>query len=272
LKGGDNLSLDSLGERIRFLRTKENLSMAKLGSIIKASSSNISDWENGKTSPSTSAILALSKYFNVSADWLLTGKELDISLPPELLAVMATFAQDEREDLSLFIEFLNYKKEKKRAEERLKEASDMEFSDELLIDEEEVYLPLLGNAAAGKPMFINELLEGYVPVRKSIVQDKSFLIRAQGDSMIEAGINDGDYVIVRHQPTVENGEMALVRIENDATIKYFYVSNGSIVLKSANPKYPPLECSTRNAVIVIGKIIEVIKKEKAEIRMRHLEE
>jgi len=86
---------------------------------------------------------------------------------------------------------------------------------------------------------------------------------------VKAGIEDGDLVLVRMQPTVENGEIALVRIDNEATIKYFQRDGPRIILKPANSKYRPMVITEPAEVTIIGKVMEVIKKEDAEPRIRH---
>lgn len=100
--------------------------------------------------------------------------------------------------------------------------------------------PLLGEISCGKPIYCKEEYETFIEANEAIRAD--FCLKAKGDSMINARIFDGDIVFVRKQPTVENGEIAAVIIDNKATLKrvYYYKSENKIVLAAENPKYAPL--------------------------------
>ena len=100
-------------------------------------------------------------------------------------------------------------------------------------------VPLLGKIAAGEPIFADEDHESYVEAGTNLNAD--FCLKVQGDSMINARINDGDIVFIRKQPMVENGEIAAVIIDNEATLKrvYYYPENNKLVLSPENPKYAP---------------------------------
>ena len=100
-------------------------------------------------------------------------------------------------------------------------------------------VPLVGHIACGQPITAEENLEGYVdaPAEKQI----DFALTCYGDSMIDAGIHDGDIAYIRKQPEVENGQIAAVRIGDEATLKrvYYYPDEGKIILQAANATYPP---------------------------------
>lgn len=104
-------------------------------------------------------------------------------------------------------------------------------------------------------------------VDKNYARYNSFLVRVQGDSMIEAKINDGDYVVIRPQPAIENGEIALVDVDGEATIKYFYKKDGGFELRSANKAYQPMLYSAKNRLRVVGKVIDVIPQNEATMLM-----
>lgn len=99
-------------------------------------------------------------------------------------------------------------------------------------------VPLLGEIACGKPIIANQTFDAYVEVGTQIKCD--FCLRAKGDSMIDARIHDGDVVFIKEQPEVENGEIAAVEIDGEATLKRFYAYENKIVLQAANPNYAPL--------------------------------
>lgn len=103
-----------------------------------------------------------------------------------------------------------------------------------------VFLPLLGEIACGNPLLTREEHESYVGADASLNAD--FCLRAKGDSMIEARINDGDIVFVRAQDTVDDGEIAAVVVEDEATLKRVYFDRKArrLVLMPANPAYAPL--------------------------------
>ena len=98
-------------------------------------------------------------------------------------------------------------------------------------------LPVLGKVACGEPTYMNEEREFYT--LKGIELGADFILVASGDSMINARIKDGDFVFIRKQPTVNNGEIAAVAIDDEATLKrfYHYAEKSMIILKSENPKY-----------------------------------
>mgnify|MGYP001852303835 CR=1 FL=1 len=118
-------------------------------------------------------------------------------------------------------------------------------------------IPLLGNIACGEPRYADEDRSSYVEVGTDIKAD--FCLRAKGDSMINARINDGDIVFVRAQNAVDNGEIAVVVINDESTLKrvYFYPNNNLLVLKPENPKYAEITYSDEslNDVKILGKAI-----------------
>ncbi|HWP96445.1 MAG TPA: S24 family peptidase [Syntrophomonadaceae bacterium] len=140
-------------------------------------------------------------------------------------------------------------------------------------EEASAYLPVLGEAAAGRPIYINEALEGYIPVPERYSRDRHFLLRAKGDSMVGAGIEAGDIVIVRPQPVVDEGDIAVFRIQKvGGAIKYYHRQNGTIILKSANPAYKDIVINPGQDIAVVGKVVSIIKRGDADQRMLTLTE
>jgi repressor LexA len=120
-----------------------------------------------------------------------------------------------------------------------------------------VKVPVLGQVAAGQPLLAEENIEDYFPLPKDYVRSHPvFMLRVRGDSMKNAGIMDGDLVIVRRQPSVENGEIVVALLENEATVKRFFREKKHIRLQPENELYEPL--LSRN-VTVIGKVIGVFR-------------
>ena len=118
-------------------------------------------------------------------------------------------------------------------------------------------LPILGEIACGKPIYAEEEHESFATADQHL--DADFCLRASGDSMVGARIYDGDIVFIRSQSAVDNGEIAAVIINDEATLKrvYYYPSEGKLVLSPENPRYAPLVYVGHelDAVKIIGKAV-----------------
>lgn len=118
-------------------------------------------------------------------------------------------------------------------------------------------VPLLGQIACGKPIYANEDRESYIEAGTELKAD--FCLKATGDSMINARIFDGDIVFIRKQPTVENGEIAAVIIDDSATLKrvFYHPETDILELKAENPKYPVQTYTNEqlNEIKILGKAI-----------------
>lgn len=121
------------------------------------------------------------------------------------------------------------------------------------------YIPVLGRISAGLPMYAEENIEEYISTN---VKDDGeyFALRVKGDSMNAAHIFEGNLLIVRHQDMVENGEIAIVMINNeDATVKRFYCDGKTVTLmpQSTNPKHKPQIYDTNKTIVrIIGKVVK----------------
>ena len=118
-------------------------------------------------------------------------------------------------------------------------------------------LPVLGDIACGKPIYADESYEGFIAADGSL--DADFCLRAHGDSMVGARIYDGDIVFIRAQNSVDNGEIAAVIINDEATLKrvYFYPDEAKLVLSPENPRYAPLVYLNHelDSIKIIGKAV-----------------
>lgn len=116
-------------------------------------------------------------------------------------------------------------------------------------------IPLLGTIACGEPILAEENIEEYVKIPKDMAGD--FALRCKGDSMINARIFDGDIVYIRQQDTVENGEIAAVLIDNEATLKRVRLFDDHISLEPENPQYRPIVLwgEEMNTVRILGKAV-----------------
>ena len=118
-------------------------------------------------------------------------------------------------------------------------------------------IPVVGSVAAGEPLLAEQNITEYFPLPADILpNDQVFILKVKGDSMICAGILDGDNVIVKQANTASNGEMVVAMIEDGATVKYFYKENGHFRLQPDNPDYEPI--ITEN-VQILGKVIGVFR-------------
>lgn len=113
-------------------------------------------------------------------------------------------------------------------------------------------VPIIGQIAAGKPILADEHIEAFLPCDTGVHADFGLIV--SGDSMIGADIHDGDVVFIRSQPIVDDGQIAAVRIDDDATLKRFYKNPDGCTLVSMNPKYPPMVFNSGNcdSIQIIG--------------------
>lgn len=120
------------------------------------------------------------------------------------------------------------------------------------------YVPVLGRIAAGGPILAEEAVEDVFPLPKELVGDGAlFMLKVAGDSMIDAAIADGDWVVVRQQPTAENGDTVAAMIDGEATVKTFKRRDGHIWLLPHNPAYEPIPGDEAS---VLGKVVAVMRR------------
>jgi len=123
-------------------------------------------------------------------------------------------------------------------------------------------IPIIGRVQAGEPILAVENIEGYIHFDRNLVSSGDvFLLRVQGDSMIDAHIQDGDFALVKPQPHAENGEIVVALIEDEATIKRIFQKRDLIQLEPANPKMEPIIVKKgEKKVIIVGKVIGIFRK------------
>ena len=120
-------------------------------------------------------------------------------------------------------------------------------------------VPVLGRVPAGKPFLSEENVEGVLIIPADMSGGKTFALRVKGDSMIGAGIMDGDRVIVKQQSTAENGEIVCALIDGEATLKRFFKKDGVVTLKAENEKYAPITLSAGEFRIA-GRVVGLLRK------------
>lgn len=163
--------------------------------------SNVTNWKNGGYTPRGDTLQRIADYFGVTTDYLLTGEEKEKS-PAEI-------------------------------------GGGINLPSNLMPVPNFVKRPRLGAIACGKPILAIEDAEEFDDVPEHI--ECNFTLLCKGDSMINARIFDGDIVYIRQQPEVENGEIAAVRIGDEATLKRVYYSGDRLILRAANPLYEDME-------------------------------
>jgi repressor LexA len=122
-------------------------------------------------------------------------------------------------------------------------------------------VPLVGEIAAGGPILAEERVDAVYPLPKELVGDGAlFMLRVRGESMIDAGVLDGDLVVIREQPTVEQGEMCAALIDGEATVKFFRRTRaGEVFLDPANAAYEPIPVDATQSASIMGKVVTVLR-------------
>jgi repressor LexA len=121
-----------------------------------------------------------------------------------------------------------------------------------------VYVPMVGRIAAGGPILAEQLIEDVFPLPRALVGEGTlFMLKVVGDSMIDAAISDGDWVVVRQQATAENGEIVAAMIDSEATVKTWRRRDGHVWLLPHNPAYSPI---LGDDATVLGRVVAVLRK------------
>ena len=122
---------------------------------------------------------------------------------------------------------------------------------------EVVNVPLLGTVAAGQPLYAEENIENYYPIPADILPNaETFMLKVKGNSMINAGILEGDQIIVEHCPTAHNGEIVVALVEDSATVKRFFKEKGHYRLQPENDSMDPIIVEN---VEILGKVIGLFR-------------
>jgi repressor LexA len=123
-------------------------------------------------------------------------------------------------------------------------------------------LPILGRVAAGEPLLAEQNVEGTFTISRDWVNgDEAFLLKVQGESMIGAHILPGDYALVRHQATAENGEIVVALVNDEATIKRVFFKKDVIVLQPEHPTMPPIQVRRgEKSFQIVGKVIGILRR------------
>lgn len=209
--------MDTFGQRLKKALEIRDLKQSDLIRLTGLDRSLISNYISGKYKAKQDNLHIIAKALNISEAWLM-----GYDIPME--------RDDIRTDNNMFPSNISPLPKHKK-------------------------LPMLGEIACGEPIFAEENIDGYISCPENI--DADFCLRCKGDSMIGARIQDGDIVYIRQQPDVENGEIAAVLIDNEATLKRVYKKSESIILQPENPAYEPLIFvrEEMNNIRILGKAV-----------------
>ncbi|MDH4159072.1 MAG: transcriptional repressor LexA [Actinomycetota bacterium] len=120
------------------------------------------------------------------------------------------------------------------------------------------YVPLVGRIAAGGPILAEEAVEDVFPLPQQVVGDgQLFMLKVVGESMVDAAICDGDWVVVRQQPVADNGDIVAAMLDNEATVKTYKKRDGHVWLMPHNPAYEPI---LGDQATILGRVVAVLRK------------
>jgi len=122
-----------------------------------------------------------------------------------------------------------------------------------------VSVPIIGNVAAGAPILAEQNIEDHVLLSPELAQEGFFLLRVRGESMLNAGIFDGDMVLVKPQQEAPNGAIVVALVDGDATVKRFERGNGHVKLIAENPAYEPIVTSNVSLIGVVRGVIRMFQ-------------
>lgn len=222
------------GQMIDYFRNENSLTMEELGRRLGKNKSSISRWISGERYPKIEEIEEIAKYFNTDVETLIFGFNTKINDITSIYNQLTTKRQER---------VYNY------AEEQLNEQNGQ-------IHEDNIVPIVFGRqSAAGSMIYVDDVDAEMGVLPSSIVPNgANELVQITGDSM-EPIIKKGSEVYLRYQPTVEDGEIAIVRVEDEGvTCKYLFRDGENIILKSENSKYDDIVVDS-NKVSVIGKVL-----------------
>lgn len=203
--------------RLRELRKRRGMSQEELGTLLGVQKAAVCKYEVGRVSLPNDILVKLCDYFDVTSDYLLGRDELVTPLFKRRPSLPASFRPVEGA----------------------------------------VGVPLVGSVHAGLPMLAEENISEYIPVPAcDVVAGEYFYMEVQGDCMEGEFIPEGALVLVRLQPSVENGRIAVVRLEDEVLLRKVKLMGDSLMLIPSNNRYEPM-IVPRNSAEIIGRVVEV---------------
>lgn len=238
---------DNISKNLKRYMKEKDINNKELANILNVSESTVGKWLLKKSIPRMGIIEQISNYFNIEKSELLENKrQQQIADNIELLEDYGIRVRtDEVENYD------NYILESPNGETKYLNSNDM--SSEKLINDlnliknlsnipgikKFVTVPMLREMTCGEPIFCNKNYDNIFKIDEDLGKP-DFSLKARGDSMIDAGIYDGDIVFFRNTSVVENGKIAAVIIDNTTTLKRFFKNEHDIILKQENKSYSPI--------------------------------
>jgi len=201
-------------------------------------------------------ILAFIKQFTLESGYPPTLREIG-----KHFQISSTFGVKRHLDALVKKGFINIESNASRGISFIRKSSD-EFIERTIGDDDAfIKIPIIGRVAAGLPINAVENLEGSLVVDPSFLKkaEDAFALRVKGDSMINAGINDKDLVIVSPKEQAKNGDIVVAMLNDEATVKKFEFINNKIRLIAENNAYTPIEVKTEDDFKLIGKVKGVVR-------------
>ncbi len=186
----------------------------------------------------------------------------DLGRPPSLREIGDKFKINSTNGVRTVLDALERKGYIRRSRYLSRGIEIIKEAPEHLDPKHQVMVPLVGRVAAGTPLWAEQNIEGTFCIDRTFVPgEQIFALRVKGDSMIEAGILDGDYVLVRRQQTADRGDIVVAQVGDEATVKRYIPEKKRIRLEPANPDYGPIIVERGSPGFAIaGKVIGLLRK------------
>lgn len=234
-----------IGEAIRLLREDQKLSQADFARKTGISQSYLSAVERNLKSPGSEILVTLKSLFNINSDWLLTG-EGEMYAEEKKASPKPEKAPEENRLTAI--------------ENELKELKKARLTPPELA--EQVQIPLYQHAvSAGPACTVSEEVEEYMPVPKKIARHprNTFAVRVSGDSMIGAGIEEGDIIICDARGTYKTGSIVVASIDGGQTLKKIQMDKGTVTLKPANHNHDTIPITDNSDLSILGVVIAIFR-------------
>lgn len=215
------------GNILKNLREEMNLSQQELADKLKVTRQTVSNYETNKRLPNKEMFEIIADFFNVDMDYLYGMSDI------------------------------------KNKYQSLMNSSDIDLSKipGIILPVKMKKIPILGTIACGEPIFAEENYEGYFMLDENLPR-ADFVLKAKGNSMVEADIFDGDLVFFKKQSDVDNGDIAAVIIDDEATLKKVYKNENTLILQPCNSNYAPIVLSEddHKNIRILGEMVGVYSK------------
>ena len=245
-------------ERFSELLQENGVTAYKVSKATGVPQSTLSDWKRGVSYPKYDKLQKIAEYFGVSVKYLKGETDIreDFENNPDY------YVPAQYREMGMDAEAY-YRFKQAEAEDAQRESS-LPAGAIPYVPGPMVLIPLVGSVNCGTPLFADENIEEYIPTRKSemLSGEKYFYLKAKGDSMINAGIQDGDLLFIRKQSDVNSGDIAVVTINGDeATLKRVIKKENALVLQPENPSYETkiYVGSEVNNICIKGRLMKVEK-------------